>query len=83
MTEEVSDTAAVEENCHPMFRVVPSSVEFNRLRKRLLQHVRQAMEDFAMVHAGERWLIALSCGKDSYGLLALLLNLKWQGLIAG
>jgi len=68
-------------SCHPMFRDAPSSVEFNKLRKRLLRDTRQALEDFAMVRPGERWLVALSGGKDSYGLLALLLDLKWRGLL--
>lgn len=67
---------------HPLFRYVPSSVEFNKLRKRLLRQLRQAMEDFSMVRPGERWLVALSGGKDSYGLLALLLDLKWRGLLS-
>ncbi|AZO14403.1 tRNA 2-thiocytidine(32) synthetase TtcA [Mesorhizobium sp. M2A.F.Ca.ET.043.05.1.1] len=66
---------------HPLFRDVPSSVEFSKLRKRLLRLTRQAIEDFAMVKPGERWLVALSGGKDSYGLLALLLDLKWRGLL--
>lgn len=66
---------------HPLFRDVPSSVEFNKLRKRLLRLTRQAIEDFTMVKPGERWLVALSGGKDSYGLLALLLDLKWRGLL--
>ncbi|MGI6852949.1 tRNA 2-thiocytidine(32) synthetase TtcA [Mesorhizobium sp. 1B3] len=66
---------------HPLFAEVPSSVEFNKLRKRLLRNTRQAMADFAMVRPGERWLVALSGGKDSYGLLALLLDLKWRGLL--
>jgi len=66
---------------HPLFRDVPSSVGFNKLRKRLLRLTRQAIEDFAMVKPGERWLVALSGGKDSYGLLALLLDLKWRGLL--
>ena len=34
-----------------------------------------------MVRPGERWLVALSGGKDSYGLLAMLLDLKWRGLL--
>ena len=69
------------DGCHPLFREVPASVEFNKLRKRLLRLTRQAIEDFAMVKPGERWMICLSGGKDSYGLLALLLDLKWRGLL--
>ncbi|WP_353640973.1 tRNA 2-thiocytidine(32) synthetase TtcA [Mesorhizobium sp. WSM2239] len=68
-------------SCHPMFRDAPSSVEFNKLRKRLLRQTRQAIDEFAMVRPGERWLVALSGGKDSYGLLALLLDMKWRGLL--
>ncbi|MBX9451994.1 MAG: tRNA 2-thiocytidine(32) synthetase TtcA [Mesorhizobium sp.] len=64
-----------------LFRNAPSSVEFNKLRKRLLRDTRQALEDFSMVKPGERWLVALSGGKDSYGLLAILLDLKWRGLL--
>ena len=62
------------ETCHPMFRAAPSSVSFNKLRKRLLRNTRQAIDDFSMVQQGrrQRWLVGLSGGKDSYGLLALL-----------
>jgi len=66
---------------HPIFADAPKAVEFNKLRKRLLRQARQALEDFAMVKPGERWLVALSGGKDSYGLLTLLLDLKWRGLL--
>jgi len=75
------DTLDVADAVHPLFRDTPSSVEFNKLRKRLLRNTRQAIEDFAMARAGERWLVALSGGKDSYGLLAVLLDLKWRGLL--
>jgi tRNA 2-thiocytidine biosynthesis protein TtcA len=67
--------------CHPMFRDAPSSVEFNKLRKRLLRQAREAIEGYGMVRPGDRWLVALSGGKDSYGLLAVLLDLKWRGLL--
>jgi len=66
---------------HAMFQDVPSSVGFNKLRKRLVRQVREAIEQFAMVRPGDRWLVALSGGKDSYGLLAILLDLKWRGLL--
>ncbi len=69
------------DGCHPLFRDVPTTVEFNKLRKRLLRLTRQALDDFAMVNPGERWMVCLSGGKDSYGLLALLLDLKWRGLL--
>jgi tRNA 2-thiocytidine biosynthesis protein TtcA len=64
-----------------MFRDVPSSVEFNKLRKRLIRLTREAIDRFGMIKPGARWLVALSGGKDSYGLLALLLDLKWRGLL--
>jgi tRNA 2-thiocytidine biosynthesis protein TtcA len=67
--------------CHPLFRGSPPSIEFNKLRKRLLRQIRQAIDDFTMTKPNERWLVALSGGKDSYGLLALLLDLKWRGLL--
>ena len=63
------------------FGTRPSSVEFNKLRKRLLRQTREAIEQFAMVKPGERWLVAFSGGKDFYGLLAMLLDLKWRGLL--
>ena len=66
---------------HPIFRNAPRSVEFNKLRKRLIRLAREAIEKFGMVRPGERWLVALSGGKDSYGLLAILLDLKWRGLL--
>jgi len=75
------DVNADSEGCHDLFREAPSSVEFNKLRKRLLRHARDAIESFGMVRPGDRWLVALSGGKDSYGLLAVLLDLKWRGLL--
>lgn len=78
---ELNDIDDAVDGCHPLFRDAPSTVEFNKLRKRLLRHMRQALDDFSMVKPRQKWLVALSGGKDSYGLLALLLDLKWRGLL--
>ena len=83
MNIAITDEPLADAECgtHPMFRCVPSSVGFNKLRKRLVRQTREAIEQFAMVRSGDRWLVALSGGKDSYGLLAILLDLKWRGLL--
>lgn len=80
-TGEPAVEATGEAGGHLLFREAPRSVEFNRLRKRLLRNTRQALDDYGMIVPGERWLVALSGGKDSYGLLALLLELQWRGLL--
>ncbi|MCB5200865.1 tRNA 2-thiocytidine(32) synthetase TtcA [Neorhizobium sp. T786] len=64
-----------------LFADAPQSVSFNKLRKRLLRQVRQALEDFQMLKGQKRWLIGLSSGKDSYALLAILMDLQWRGLL--
>jgi len=69
-----------------MYQGAPSSVTFNKLRKRLIRNVRQAIDDFVMVRPEAegrrpRWLVAVSGGKDSYGLLTLLMDLKWRGML--
>lgn len=64
----------------------PSSVEFKKLRKRLLRQTQDTINRFAMATprpdgTPPKWLVCLSGGKDSYGLLAVLLDLKWQGAL--
>lgn len=80
-TETEDDDAEEAGARHPLFADAPSSVSFNKLRKRLLRQVRQAIADFSMLKDQKRWLVGLSGGKDSYGLLALLMDLKWRGLL--
>ena len=65
----------------PIFAAAPSSGEFNKLRKRLVRLSREALEQYGMVRRGDRWLVCLSGGKDSYTLLAILLDLQWRGLL--
>lgn len=66
---------------HPLFRDAPTSIEFRKLRKRLVREVRSAITDFDMLREGQRWLVCLSGGKDSYTLLAILHELQWRGLL--
>lgn len=69
----------------PIFTDVPSSVSFKKLRKRLARNVLQVIDAYGLVdRASEhrpKWLICLSGGKDSYGLLSVLLDLQWQGAL--
>ena len=80
-TAQIETDAEELSGAHPLFAGAPRSVEFNKLRKRLVRNVREAIDKFGMARPGEKWLVAISGGKDSYGMLALLLDLKWRGLL--
>ncbi|HVL55947.1 MAG TPA: tRNA 2-thiocytidine(32) synthetase TtcA [Burkholderiaceae bacterium] len=50
--------------------------ERNKLSKRLHRLVGQAIADYGMIGAGDRVMVCVSGGKDSYALLDLLLSLR-------
>lgn len=50
--------------------------EFNKLQKRLRRQVGQAIEDYAMIEAGDKVMMCLSGGKDSYTMLDILISLQ-------
>ena len=50
--------------------------EANKLQKRLRRQVGEAIAEFDMIGHGERVMVCVSGGKDSYALLDLLLSLK-------
>ena len=75
-----------ETEIHPLFEGAPTTTEFKKLRKRIVRHTREAIEQYGMIERRSdgttpKWLVCLSGGKDSYTLLAVLYELKWRGLL--
>ncbi len=81
MADDLTSSPAI----HPLFAGAPKSVAFKKLRKRIVRSALQSVENFGMIDRTRtdkpRWLVCLSGGKDSYGLLAALLDLQWQGAL--
>jgi len=56
--------------------------ENHKLEKRLCRLTGQAIADYRMIEAGDRVMVCLSGGKDSYALLDILLKLRQRAPIA-
>ena len=53
-----------------------NQLEANKLQKRLRRNVGNAIADYNMIEAGDRVMVCLSGGKDSYAMLDIQMNLQ-------
>jgi tRNA 2-thiocytidine biosynthesis protein TtcA len=60
----------------PAARVERDRVESNKLAKRLRREVGRAIQDYRMIEEGDRVMVCLSGGKDSYTMLDVLMQLQ-------
>ena len=56
--------------------------EIHKLEKRLCRQVGQAIMDFNMIEEGDRVMVCVSGGKDSYGMLDILIKMQQRAPIS-
>lgn len=76
LSDEVAPSLGVESFVPTELKAKKEKTSFNKLQKKLRRSVGNAIVDFDMIEAGDRVMVCLSGGKDSYTLLDILIGLQ-------
>jgi tRNA 2-thiocytidine biosynthesis protein TtcA len=70
------DAVTIEHEAAPAAKRLVIERETHKLEKRLCRQVGHAIREFNMIEEGDRVMVCVSGGKDSYGLLDILMKLQ-------